>query len=100
MLAQLRQRYWIPQGRTAVNMILKRCLICLRFQGEHYMVKPMTPWPASKVIRSKAFTNTGLDYFGPLYISQGKDRVKVLVCLFTCITAGAIHLELVEDMTI
>ena len=31
-LAQLRQRYWIPQGRTAVKMILKRCLICLRFQ--------------------------------------------------------------------
>ena len=31
-LAQLRQRYWMAQGRTAVKMILKRCLICLRFQ--------------------------------------------------------------------
>ena len=28
-LAQLSQRYWMPQGRTAVKMILKRCLICL-----------------------------------------------------------------------
>ena len=97
--SQLRQRYWIPQGRTAVKMILKRCLICLRFQGGPYKVKPMAPLPTSKVVRSKAFTNTGLDYFGPLYIRQGKDRVKVWVCLFTCITVRAIHLKLVEDMT-
>ena len=43
-LAQLRQRYWIPHGRTAVKMILKRCLICLRFQGGPYKVKPMASW--------------------------------------------------------
>ena len=42
-LAQLRQRYWIPQGGTAVKMILKRCLIFLRFQGGHYKVTPMAP---------------------------------------------------------
>ena len=99
MLGQLRQRYWIPQGQTVVKMILKRCLICLRFQGGPYKVKPMLPWPTSKVIRSKAFTNTGLDYFVPLYIRQGNERVMVWVCLFTCITVRAIQLELVDDMT-
>ena len=75
--SQLRQRYWIPQGRTAVKMILKRCLICLRFQGGPYKVKPMALWPTSKVNSSKAFINTGLDYFGLLYIRQRKDQVKV-----------------------
>ena len=54
--------------------------------------------PTSKLIRSNAFTNTGLDYFGPLHIRQGKERIKVWVCLFTSITVRAIHLELVEDM--
>ena len=62
-------------------------------------VTPMAPQPTSKVIKSKAFTNTGPDYFGLLYIRHGKYRVKVWVCLFTCITVRAIHLELVEDMT-
>ena len=52
-----------------------------------------------QAIRSKAFTNTGLGYFGPLHIRQEKGQVKVWVCLFTCITVRAIHLELVEDMT-
>ena len=80
-------------------MILKRCLICLRFSGGSYKVKPMASWLMSKVIRSKEFTNTVLDYFGPLYIRQGKDYTEVQVCLFTCITVRAIHLELVADTT-
>ena len=73
--------------------------ICLRFQGGPYKAKPMALWSTSNVIRSKEFTNTGLDHFGPLYIRQGKDQVKLWVCLFACITVLAIHLELVEDMT-
>ena len=97
--AQIRQRYWIPQGQTAVKIMLKRCLICLRFQGAPYKVKPMAPWPTSKVIRTKTFTNTDLDYFGPLHIRQGKDWVKPWVYLFTCITVRETHLELVEDMS-
>ena len=33
-----------------------------------------TPWPASKVIRTTAFTDTGLDYFGPLHMRQVKTK--------------------------
>ena len=59
----------------------------------------MASWPSCKVTRSSAFINTGLDYFGPLYVKQGKDQIKSWVCLFTCTAARAIYLELVEDMT-
>ena len=62
-------------------------------------MKPMAPRPKSKVTESPAFKNTGLDYFGPLYIKQHKERKKACVSIFTCITVRAIHLELVEDMT-
>ena len=91
-LGQLRQRYWISQGWTVVKTILKTCLICLRFQGWPYKFKSMAPWLTSKVIRSKKFTKTGLDCFWPLYMRQGKDRLKVWICLFTCITVWVIHL--------
>ena len=57
----------------------------------------MAPWLTSKLVRSKAFTNNGLDYFGPLCIKKGKDGVKVCVC--TCITTWAIYVKLAEDMT-
>ncbi|XP_057305456.1 uncharacterized protein LOC130642387 [Hydractinia symbiolongicarpus] len=98
-LAAIRQRFWIPQGRAEVKSILRKCLVCIKHQGGPYRVKPMAPWPKSKVNKSKAFINTGLDYFGPLYIKQGKDQQKSWVCLFTCITTRALHLELVDGMS-
>ena len=62
-------------------------------------MKPMASWPKSKVIESPAFEHTGLDYFRPL-LHQAKQRKKAWVCTFTCITLGAINLELLEDMTL
>ena len=62
-------------------------------------MKPMAPWPKSKVTESPAFEQTGLDYFEPLHIKQNKERKKAWVCIFACITVRAIHHELVEDMT-
>ena len=58
-------------------------------------------WPfgqKTKVYESPVFTNTGLDYFGPLYVKNGTVRSKAWTCIFTCITVRTIHLELVEDM--
>ena len=48
--------------------------------------------------RITSIQNTGLDYFGPLYIKLNKER-KVWVCLFTYITVRVVQLELVEDLT-
>ena len=68
----------------------------------------MPPLPRERVASSAPFEFTGVDYFGPLYVKHfvqipGKDTEvvskKVWVCLFTCLTMRAIHLELVKDMT-
>jgi len=55
----------------------------------------------SKVLQSKAFQFTGIDYAGPLYVrDQGNQTSsKVHICLFTCATVRALHLELAEDQT-
>ena len=89
----------MPQGRTAVKTILRKCLACTRFQGEPYKVKPISPWPKSRVTISAPFTSTGIDYFGPLYIKNGGTQKKVWISLFTCTAIRAIHLEVVEDMS-
>ena len=59
----------------------------------------MSPWPRKKVAHSAPFTCNGLDCFGPIYIQAESSKEKVWVCLFTCVTVRAIHLELVKDMT-
>ena len=76
-LSQLRSKYWIPQGRTAVKTVLKRCLTCIRWQGGPYKTKMMSPWPKSRVTISPSFTCTGIDYFGPLYVKDTQKQMKV-----------------------
>ncbi len=60
---------------------------------------PMPQLPPERVTITAPFQNTGIDFFGPLFIKRGKELVKVWVCLFTCLVVRAVHLELVEDMT-
>ena len=97
--AQIRNMCWIPKGRTEVKKISRKCLICVHHQGGSDKMKPITPWPKGKVTESPAFKHTDLDYFGPLYIKQYKQRKKVWLCIVTCITVREIHHELVENMT-
>ena len=44
------------------------------------------------------FTNTAVDYFGPIIIKQHQSRLKRWGCLFVCMVTRVIHLELVESM--
>ncbi len=47
------------------------------------------------------FTNTGVDFAGPLYVRYpgSTKSSKVWLCLFTCCVVRAVHLDLVPDMT-
>ena len=101
-LAELRSRYWIVHGRSFVKMILHRCVICRFFEGRAHYPPPPPPLPSFRVREAPAFTYTGVDYAGPLYIKelgQSAGVIKVWICLFTCCVIRAIHLEVVPDMT-
>ncbi|CAK9796167.1 hypothetical protein ANTPLA_LOCUS675 [Anthophora plagiata] len=59
--------------------------------------------PAMRVNEELPFSNVGIDYCGPLYIKEKKfrnrNKIKVYVVVFVCLTIEAIHLELVSDLT-
>ena len=100
-LTQLRQTYWIPQGRQLVKRIISKCTTCRKIQGPPFRSVPTPPLPKPRVLQSRAFQFTGIDYAGPLYVRDQGNRTssKVYVCLFTCAAIRAVHLELVEDQT-
>ena len=100
-LSQIRKQFWIPQGRSTVKTVLKRCLTCKRHEGGPYKIPHMPPWPKERITRSSPFSFTGLDYLGPLFIRErdSNETVKVWICLLTCMSTRAIHLELASNLS-
>ncbi|MCP4486607.1 MAG: hypothetical protein GY820_04700, partial [Gammaproteobacteria bacterium] len=98
-LSVVRQEYWIPKGRSVVHRILRKCVTCQKVKGGPYQLPEMPQLPKERVQRARPFQFTGLDYFGPLWIKTPTDKVKVWVCLFTCLATRAIHLEVAMDLS-
>ena len=49
----------------------------------------MAPLPLARVAPTDPpFTHVGVDYFGHLFVKQGRSQVKRYGCLFTCLTMG------------
>ena len=63
------------------------------------MAPDLAPLPQSRTQDFPPFTVSGVDFTGALYVQQGRDEVKVYICLFTCATTRAIHLEVVTDLS-
>ena len=62
-------------------------------------VQQMGDLPEERVITSRPFTHTELDFAGPLTIRHGPENVrKAYMALFVCFATKAIHLELVSDL--
>ena len=99
-LAEFRSQFWVIKGRSVVKRILRSCVICRRHEGKPSRVPPPPPLPAFRVREAPPFTNTGVDFAGPLYVKDpGGGQSKVWIALYTCCVTRAIHLELVPDMT-
>ena len=99
----LRQRYWIPRARELVKGILRKCVTCKRLEGLPFSTTFCPDLPKIRVDDQPPFNNTGLDFAGPLKVLNGINRngdQKYYVCLFTCMSTRAIHLELVESLEV
>lgn len=98
-LSQVRREFWIPRGRNAVRKVITKCVLCRKNKGPPFALPSMPPWPKERVSRSTPFQYTGVDYFGPVNVTMNDVPKKMWVCLFTCLTVRAVHLEPVLDCT-
>ena len=101
-LTTIRERFWILRGREAVKRVLKKCVICLRINGMPYKSQSTPDLPSERVSEDPPFTHVGLDFAGPLNIvnEHANGSSKVYVCLFTCASTRAIHLELCRSLDV
>jgi len=68
--------------------------------GKPYRIPDPPPLPKVHVTESPPFTVTGVDFTGVLYIKDRAEERKVYICIFTCATTRALHLEVVSDLTV
>lgn len=95
-LSIARQRFWIPRPSNAFKKFLKNCSTCRRYQGLPLGAPTLPSLPRDRVIASSPFQNTGCDFMGPF---TSKTNDKMYVCLYTCLTTRAVHLEVVENLS-
>ena len=96
----LRQGYWIPRGREMVKRTICNCILCKRLEAVPFRSKFCVDLPEGRIDDSPPFTNTGMDFAGPLLLSDKNIARKHYVCLFTCMSTRAIHLELVPSLEV
>jgi len=99
-LTMLRQKFWIPTCRQRVKSILRRCTTCRRHMGKSYTIPDPPPLPEIRTCESDPFSVTGIDFTGAMYVRHLNTEAKVYICLFTCATSRAIHLEVVTDLSV
>ena len=128
-LSYTRTEFWIPQGRSVVKYVLRRCNPCRRVSGPFYSTPKHPPLPGFRVQRSRCFKNVGVDFVGPIDITdelyerwrikteKEKQRVratrssskekkkapprpKAYVLMFTCAVSRMVHLEATLGMTV
>ena len=98
VLANLREAFWIINGRSSIKSVLRKCFYC-RVRRAKLMYPFMANLPAARLEYGEPpFTNCGIDLFGPIQVKQLRKRLKRWAVLFTCLTVRCIHLEVVESL--
>ena len=100
-LSEFRSAYWLVRGRQFVRKLLHSCVICRKLEGQPCQGKLPPPLPDYCVRPSRPFQTTGVDFAGPLHVRIPGEAgsSKVWLCLYTCCSTRAVHLDLVENMT-
>ena len=96
----VRGKYWVLRGRESVKGVVRRCVTCKRFEGKPFAPAKEPALPSSRVSEDPPFTNTGIDFAGPLYATTSQEPEKVYICLFTCASTRAVHLEIVPRLSV
>ena len=95
----IRERFWILKGRETVKRLLRRCITCKKSEGKSFTTPKEPSLPSSRVSDEPPFTNVGIDFAGPLLISETEQTEKIYICLYTCASTRGVHLELLRNLS-
>lgn len=93
---------WIMSVRSVIRKIIGQCTTCVR-AITHIPSPIMGSLPSSRVKVSRPFSKVGVDYAGPLPMSECRWRkfgqYKIYVAIFVCMATKSVHLEIVTKLS-
>lgn len=101
LLSIVRERYWPIKVKTLIKQLVSKCYVCFR-QNPTQVDQFMGDLPDYRITPSPVFSNTGVDYAGPVYLKETgrkKTTYKAYIAVFICLATKAIHIELVSNLT-
>ena len=100
VLAQLRKKYWVLNGPSAVQHYIRDCRKCKRIRAG-VGAQQMAPLPEVRfAVGLPPFTYAAVDYFGPVKVKLTRRvTAKRWGCLITCLTTRAVHLEVAHELS-
>ena len=101
-LNAIQETHWVLKGREAVKRVIRKCTICIRYEGNPFTAPSSPDLPTDRGYEGPPLTYTGIDFVGPLYVNSAspENHSKAYCCLFTCASSRAVHLELTESLTV
>ena len=100
-LTSIRDNYCIPRVREVVKSFIRRCVVCTKYAGKPFPLIAPPNLPECRVDDSLPWTNTGVDFAGPIHVKKTnaicKESTEVYLRLLTCASMRGVHLELVES---
>lgn len=89
---------WVVGLNSVVSRLIWHCVTCRRLRGVT-QVQKMADLPEDRIEPAPPFTFSGVDYFGPWYIKEGRKEMKRYGVIFTCLCCRAVHLETAISLT-
>ena len=98
-VSKVRSKYWIIGLKILMKNIISQCRKC-KERLRCLQSQIMSPLPIERIKPCPAFTNVGIDYFGPFCIKgevQKRVRGKAYGIIFTCFVSRAVYLDIAND---
>lgn len=102
MMQYIRAIYWIPRLRAELRAYTHKCVICARY-AKKLETQLMGDLPEDRVNKNRAFLISGVDFAGPVEITEHykrkSSRKKCWIAIFVCMVTRAIHIDIVTDLS-
>ncbi|XP_064098069.1 uncharacterized protein LOC135209292 [Macrobrachium nipponense] len=86
-IAAIRERFWIVSINSAVRRQLHKCITCRKIRKPCQEQK-MSDLPQDRLEPAPPFTFTGVDFFGPFIIKEGRKELKRYGVIFTVLSVA------------